>query len=88
MCGNFTVSVLDGKLEGTEATWTNEQTGKTYSQAFRPANPCGIPDSIKTGDTFYFTVDTGKVDNCAVCMAFYPAPASRIHIRVQPEPCN
>ncbi|OLY93167.1 hypothetical protein [Cnuella takakiae] len=88
MCGNFTISVLEGQLEGTEASWTNEQTGKVYTNVFRPANPCGIPEGIKNGDTFYFTLDTRKVEDCTHCMAFYPAPASRINIRVQEGPCS
>lgn len=88
ICGNFTITVLEGDLPGVDATWTNEQTGKTYTQVFRPANPCGIPDNLKPGDSFYFTLDSAGTSNCNRCMAYYPAPGSSISIRVQEGSCN
>ena len=63
--------------------WRDETTGKTYKNAFGLANPCDFPASIKEGDEFYFTIDTVKARNCAVCMAYYPTPQKKLIIKVR-----
>lgn len=89
ICSNITISVQDGqKPDWAQASWTDEQTQKSYEQVFRLANPCQFPASIKEGDTFYFTIDTSKQENCAVCMAYYPTPQKAVSIKVLDGPCN
>lgn len=85
MCSNYTFSVIEGKIDPfrVEATWTDPQTNKTYWKAFGISNPCDFPSTIKEGDTFYFEIVPEKKDQkCAVCMAFYPTPAKKLHIKV------
>jgi hypothetical protein len=74
ICSNLTITAVDGNVPGTQTSWTNEQTGKTYANAFRPLNPCSIPDTLQEGDTFYFVLDTTSAAACATCKAYYPVP--------------
>lgn len=88
ICSNYTIKVLDATgLAWTQSKWTDEQTGKKHTQVFKLANPCNFPESIKEGDEFYFTLDTGKLERCTTCMAYYPTPQKAAAIKVQPNPC-
>jgi hypothetical protein len=84
LCMNYTIRLLEGKLDTSQvmSNWTDETTGKSYSNAFGLANPCDFPSSISQGDEFYFTLDTVKARNCAVCMAYYPTPSKKLIIKV------
>jgi hypothetical protein len=84
LCMNYTISVVGGAINPSlvEASWTDETTKKTYTNAFRLGSPCNFPESIKEGDEFYFKIDTTKPQECAVCMAYYPTPSKKIAIRV------
>jgi hypothetical protein len=89
-CMNYTVSVIDGTMDPSlvERKWTNEQTGKTYSNVFGLGSRCTFPSTIKEGDEFYFTIDSGSVQNCAVCLIYYPTPEKHLRIKVLTSPCN
>ena len=85
LCSNNTFSVIEGKIDTAlvEASWTNPQTKKTYTNAFAISNPCNFPSNLKEGATFYFEVSPeDKSQNCAVCMAYYPTPQKRLNIKV------
>jgi hypothetical protein len=84
ICMNYTLSIIEGKIDTSLviANWTNESTGKSYTNAFGLSNPCDFPPSIKQGDEFFFTIDTVKRGNCAVCMAYYPTPQRKLLIKV------
>lgn len=84
LCMNYTLRVLEGNIDTSlvNGSWTDETTGKTYTNAFGLANPCDFPSSINEGDEFYFTIDTAVVKNCAVCMAYYPTPDRKLSIKV------
>jgi hypothetical protein len=89
ICGNYTIKVLEGNAtDWTVANWTDEETGKAYTQVFRLETPCTFPENIKEGDTFYFTVDTNTQEDCNRCMAFYPTPEKSKAIKVQKGPCS
>ena len=88
ICSNLTITAVEGNVPGTQASWTNEQTGKVYTNAFRPLNPCAIPETLKEGDTFYFVVDTASAAPCATCKAYYPVPEKALNIRVLSGPCT
>ena len=65
------------------ASWTDENTGKTYKDAFALGNPCNFPATINQGDEFYFIIDsTKKQEQCIVCMAYYPTPPKKLFIKV------
>ncbi|MCR6719839.1 MAG: hypothetical protein NVV59_05970 [Chitinophagaceae bacterium] len=87
LCMNYTLSLVEGELdkELLEAEWTDESTGKTYTNAFALGSPCNFPESIKEGDEFYFTIDSTTKQDCAVCMAYYPTPSKKLKIKVLPE---
>jgi hypothetical protein len=89
ICANYTIKVLDGAMDPSkiEASWTDEQTNKTYTNVFALGSPCTFPASVNEGDTFYFTLDT-PVQNCAVCQAYYPKPAKSLSIKVLDKPCQ
>ena len=84
ICMNYTIRLTDGIIDtaAIAGTWTDPTTNQTYSNVFRLGNPCDFPSSIKQGDEFYFTLFTGKENQCAVCMAYYPTPPKALSIRV------
>ncbi|MDZ4809670.1 MAG: hypothetical protein SGI96_15585 [Bacteroidota bacterium] len=84
ICMNYTISVKEGTMNASDivANWTDETTTKSYNNVFKLGNPCDFPASIKQGDEFYFTIDTAKGKDCAVCMAYYPTPQKAISIKV------
>lgn len=89
ICGNYTISVLEGTIDPSqvEASWTDENTKKTYRNVFALGNPCNFPDSIREGQEFYFTPGA-TAQNCVVCQAYYPKPAKSLSIRVLEKPCR
>jgi len=89
ICGNSTISVVEGHMDPSkiEASWTDEQSRKTYHNAFALGSPCSFPASIEEGQTFYFTLDAPP-QNCAVCRAYRAKPAKTLAIRVLDKPCR
>lgn len=89
ICANYTIAVLEGKMDPSkiEATWQDENTGKTYKNVFALASACSFPDNIKEGESFYFTISNAKED-CMVCQAFYPKPPRALAITVLEKPCH
>lgn len=90
MCMNYTIKVLEGPIDTNRiaAQWTDEHTGKSYTNVFALGSPCNFPSTINEGDEFYFKIDTTTTQNCAVCMAYYPKPAKHLQIKVLPAACN
>jgi hypothetical protein len=84
ICMNYTLTVIDGNIDTSlvVGSWTDETTNKTYKNAFALGDPCTFPSAIKQGDEFYFTIDTAKRGNCAVCMAYYPTPQKKLMIKI------
>lgn len=89
ICSNYTIKILEGTPDTTEvaAQWTDENTGKAYTNVFALDNPCSFPADLKEGDEFYFTVLEKGDKNCQVCMAYYPVPSKRLSIAVSKTPC-
>lgn len=87
MCGNITLSLIDGSLDTSRyrTGWKDPNTGITHPNAFRLENPCtvGFPANIKVGDVFRFTVTESSTANrnCMMCMAYYPTPDVGVSIR-------
>jgi hypothetical protein len=69
------------------ANWANESTGKTYKNVFALGSRCTFPDNINEGDEFFFEIDNTTVQNCAVCMMYYPTPEKKLSIKVIQDPC-
>jgi hypothetical protein len=90
LCMNYTISIQSKNFDTAMvvANWTDESTGKNYKNVFGLGSRCTFPDSLKEGDEFYFTIDTTSVQNCMVCMAYYPTPAKKLSIRVVNAPCT
>jgi hypothetical protein len=85
LCMNYTIKILEGDTDTSlvTANWTDESTGKAYTNVVALGSRCNFPDSIKQGDEFYFVIDTAAArQQCAVCMAFYPTPPKKMPIRV------
>jgi hypothetical protein len=89
-CMNYTISVLKGNTDTTlfAANWTDESTGKAYQNVFALDSRCSFPSTINEGDEFYFTIDSTTVQNCAVCLMYYPVPPKKVKIKVLPQPCD
>ena len=89
ICSNYTIKLLEGNIDTSRiaANWKDDVSGKSYTNVFALGSPCNFPPAINAGDEFYFTlIDT--VQNCAVCMAYYPTPSKKIAIKVLDKPCN
>jgi hypothetical protein len=89
-CMNYTISLEQGNLDTSlmASHWTDETTGKTYKNVFALGSRCTFPSRIKEGDEFYFTLDSTPVQNCAVCLMYYPVPPKKLSIKVLDGPCN
>lgn len=90
LCMNYTISLQSKNFDTSMvvANWTDENTGKSYKNVFGLGSRCTFPDSLKEGDEFYFTIDTTSVQNCMVCMAYYPTPSKKLSIKVLNAPCT
>jgi hypothetical protein len=88
-CMNYTISV-EGKIDTSlvAANWTDESTGKSYKNVFALGSRCNFPSTINEGDEFYFSVDSSVVQNCAVCLMYYPVPPKKLSIKIIPGPCT
>lgn len=87
-CLNYAVSVIEGDTNKLQLQdWTDPQTNKHYRNAFAISNPCGFPDSIKEGDTFYFTL-TDTATNCVRCLLYRELPDKKNNIVVKSEDCK
>lgn len=84
LCMNYTIKLIEGSIDTSliAAEWTDETTGKSYTNVFALGSPCTFPSSIGEGDEFYFSIDSTTVQNCAVCMAYYPKPSKKLAIKV------
>ncbi len=89
-CMNYTISITGSNFDTSlvMATWTDENTNKTYQNVFALKSRCTFPDTIAAGDEFYFVIDSTSVQNCAVCLMYYPAPSKKLSIKVIPGPCQ
>jgi hypothetical protein len=90
ICMNYTLSIQSKSFDTSMvvANWTDESTGKNYQNVFELGSKCNFPDSLQAGDEFYFTIDSTSVQNCSVCMAYYPTPSKKISIKVLNAPCS
>jgi hypothetical protein len=90
LCMNYTVSIQSKNFDTSMvvANWKDENTGKSYQNVFELGSKCTFPDSLQAGDEFYFTIDTTSVQNCSVCMAYYPTPSKKLSIKVLNGPCT
>ena len=88
-CANYTIAVLEGAMDPSkiEASWTDEQTKKSYQNVFALGSPCSFPDSIAEGQEFYFTL-AEPAQECMVCQAYYPKPSKALSIKVLDKPCR
>src|SRR5690242_12072155 len=73
-CMNYTISIAGNNFDTSlvMANWTDENTGKTYNNVFALNSRCTFPGNINAGDEFYFMIDSTSVQNCAVCLMYYP----------------
>jgi hypothetical protein len=84
LCMNYTLRLLEGDIDTSliVADWTDESTGKAYKSVFALGSRCTFPPNIEQGDDFYFIIDSAQKQGCAVCMAYYPTPPKKLHIKV------
>lgn len=89
-CMNYTIALTGGDLDSTlfVPAWTDESTGKNYKNVFALGSRCNFPDTLNAGDEFYFKIDSTTVQNCSVCMMYYPVPPKKLSIKVLNGPCS
>lgn len=89
-CMNYTIGITTKNFDTSMvvATWKDEMTGKTYTNVFALGSRCTFPDTINEGDEFYFRIDSTSVQNCMVCLMYYPVPAKKLSIKVLAGPCK
>jgi hypothetical protein len=82
ICMNYTIKVLEGNIDTSiiASQWTDETTGKAYTNVFALGSPCSFPSAIEEGDEFSFRIDTVKNKPCTVCLAYYPKPQKHLSI--------
>ena len=88
-CMNYTISITGAGFDTSlvVASWTDENTGKSYKNVFALGSRCTFSETINAGDEFYFEIDNAAGQNCAVCMMYYPVPAKKLSIKVIQDPC-
>jgi hypothetical protein len=84
LCMNYTIRLVEGAMDTSMivSNWTDETTGKSYTNVFALRNPCSFPATIKEGEEFYFMIDNAGSPPCAVCMAYYPIPNKKLAIKI------
>ena len=89
-CMNYTISIQSNNFDAgiVQSEWKDESTGKVYKNVFGLKSRCNFPDSINQGDEFYFTIDSANVQNCMVCLMYYPTPEKKLFIKVLNQPCT
>jgi hypothetical protein len=89
-CMNYTISITSPNFDTSlvMASWTDENTGKAYQNVFALNSRCTFPGNINEGDEFYFMMDSTTVQNCAVCLMYYPVPPKKLSIKIIPGPCQ
>jgi hypothetical protein len=89
-CMNYTISITGSNFDTSlvMANWIDENTGKNYKNVFALKSRCTFPDNINAGDEFYFMIDSTSVQNCVVCLMYYPVPPRKLSIKVIPGPCQ
>ena len=81
ICSNYVITIIEGPVDTSKvaSTWTDPETNKTYTNAFKLGSPCTFPSTLNEGDEFYFTF---------VCMAYRPVPEKINMINVLNSPCT
>ncbi|MFI5185400.1 MAG: hypothetical protein ACHQF0_01600 [Chitinophagales bacterium] len=89
-CMNYTIGIISKNFDTSlvMANWTDENTGKSYKNAFALNSRCTFPNTINEGDEFYFVIDSTTVPNCVVCLMYYPVPAKKLSIKIIQGPCG
>ena len=85
ICSHYVVEVVSGNADTARVTngWLDEKREKTYDNVFTVSNRCGFPAaSINEGDEFEFTFEPEVMEDCAVCMAYYPTPPKKNAIKI------
>ena len=87
-CMNYTISMQSKNFDTSMvlASWTDENTNKTYNNVFALASRCNFPSSINAGDEFYFKIDSNYIQHCMVCLIYYPTPSKKLFIKVIDPP--
>src|SRR3982751_2408452 len=87
-CMNYTIGMIGDNIDTSRvsSSWTDENTGKTFRNVFALGSRCTFPNTINEGDEFYFTIDSTSVQNCAVCMMYYPTPPRHLSIKILDGP--
>lgn len=84
ICLNYTIKLLEGNIDTSliDTRWTDENTGKEYTNVFGLQNPCKFPENLNIGDEFSFSIDTTLNNDCMKCEAYYPTPFRKLNIKV------
>ena len=90
ICSNYVITIIDGPVDTSKvaSTWTDPETNKTYTNAFKLGSPCTFPSTLNEGDEFYFEFVDQTKEDCAVCMAYRPVPEEINMINVLNSPCT
>lgn len=80
-CGNFVIQVLSGPIDSVQLvkSWKDTANDSVYTNVFTVANKCGFPQyGLVQGDVFTFKLVLPpriSMDNCLLCMVYYPTPS-------------
>ena len=83
ICLNNVFTIENGSFDkDLVSDWTHPTTGVVYENAYALKNVCDLPQNLKEGDFFNFTVlKSRKATDCVVCLAFSPTPSNGLYIK-------
>jgi len=88
-CASTVVQVLDNKKIGDSSWADSMSTHQTYNNVFSVSNKCELPQTLKAGDEFWFTIDSISKTQCIVCMMYDAPPQSKFSVKnFSSEPCR
>lgn len=87
ICGNTVIQIVEGDTSSLPAgsytaRWTDPTTGISYENVFTIGNICQIDGDLNEGDQFIFTPHDHPNNSCITCLAWSPAPESRLAIKI------
>ncbi len=83
ICFNHVFTIEDGVFDmDLVSDWTHPNTSEVYKNAFAIKNICDLPENLKEGDFFNFTVLKNRnASDCVVCLAYSPTPSNGLHVK-------
>jgi len=81
-CASFVVQVTDDQTIGENGWKDQPKSDSAYDHVINITNRCQLKDSLKTGDTFRFVIDSTIKSDCITCMMYDAPPTAKYAVRL------